>query len=140
MLAALGSMKLLGKTVALCTPWFHDQGALLPYIVFVCLFVTILLVTTIAGRLFRTLIEPTVLGNLDKLLGSMLGIFKWSISISALLYMGNLAQLKIPETYTENTFLFPMVEALGPQIIAWCSPWIPYVQDWLTTTDTLQDH
>lgn len=139
-LAVWGSMRLLHKAIALCTPWFHDQDELLPYVVFACLFITILLATTVAGRLLKVLIKPTVLGSLDRLLGGILGIFKWSTSMSTLLWLGSLIQLKIPAAYTENTFIFPFIEALSPQLFAWCSAWMPYIQDWFTTTGTHQGH
>ncbi len=141
-LAAWGSRRLLSKAVALCTPWLggHGQDALLPYVVFVCLFVIILLSTTLVGRLFKALIKPTVLGSLDRFLGGILGIFKWSTSMSALLWLGSLAQLKIPEAYTANTVLFPIIEALGPQLFAWCVAWMPYIQDWFTTTSPQEGH
>ena len=138
-LATLGSMRLLGNAVELCTQWFHSQNELLPYVVFVFLFVIILIAITLAGRLFRALIRPTLLGGLDRFLGTLLGIFKWGMYMSTLLWLGSLVQLKIPEVYTENTFLFPIIESLGPQLIAWCSPWIPYIQEWFTTTDTHQE-
>ena len=135
-LATLGSTRLLDNAVSLCAPWFHGQEGLLPYVVFVCLFIIILLSTTVVGKVVKALIKPTVLGSLDKLLGGILGIFKWSTSMSTLLWLGSLVQLKIPEAYTENTFLFPIIEALGPQLLAWCSPWVLHIQDWFTAINT----
>ena len=136
--AVLGSTRMLSKAVALCTPWLggYGQDELLPYVVFVCLFIIILLSTTVVGKVVKALIKPTVLGSLDKLLGGILGIFKWSTSMSTLLWLGSLVQLKIPEAYTENTFLFPIIEALGPQLLAWCSPWVLHIQDWFTAINT----
>jgi len=139
-LAALGSMRLLDGTIGLCTEWYHDQSGLLPYIAFVLLFVIILITITWVGKFFKSLIKPTLLGSLDRLLGSILGIVKWSVCSSAFLWLGGLVQLKVPEAYTEGTFLFPIIEALGPQLLAWCASWVPYIQEWLITTDTLGDH
>jgi membrane protein required for colicin V production len=137
-LAALGSIRLLDGAVGLCVKWYHAQSELLPYVVSVSLFVIILITITWVGRLLRALIKPTLLGGLDRLLGSTLGIFKWSICSSALLWLGSLMQLKIPAAYTEDTFILPIVESLFPHLLAQCAPWIPYIQKWLTTTTTLQ--
>jgi membrane protein required for colicin V production len=139
-LAALGSMRLLDGTIGLCTKWYHDQSGLLPYVAFVSLFVIILVTITWVGRFFKALIKPTLLGSLDRILGSILGIFKWGICSSTFLWLGGLVQLKIPEAYTGGTFLFPIIESLGPQLLAWCALWMPCIQEWLITTDTLQEN
>lgn len=139
-LAVLGSIRLLDSVVELCAKWYHDQRGLLPYVAFVCLFISILIAITLAGRFFKALIKPTLLGSLDRLLGSVLGIFKWGICSSVFLWLGSLVQLKMPEAYTEDTFLFPIIASLCPQLLAWCAAWIPSIQEWLITTDTLQNN
>jgi membrane protein required for colicin V production len=136
-LAALGSVRLLDGAVALCTKWYDDQHALLPYVVFVLLFFIIFVTITWAGKFLKNLIKPTLLGSLDRLLGSILGILKWGICISTFFWLGNLVQLKIPEAHTIDTFLFPIVTSLCPQLLAWYSSWMPCIQEWLTTTDAL---
>ncbi|MHA7877482.1 MAG: CvpA family protein [Bacteroidota bacterium] len=135
-MAALGSLRFRGSAVKLLSPWFQGQDALLPYVVSACLFVFILMAITVVGKLFKALIKSTILGSLDRFLGSMLGVFKWSTGVSALLWAGDLVQLKIPEAYTEDTFLFPIIESLAPKLLAWCTTWIPYLQEWFTTTNT----
>jgi membrane protein required for colicin V production len=136
-LAVLGSIKLLDGAIELCTKWYHDQNKLLPYVLFVCLFVIILITTTLAGKLFKALIQPTLLGSLDRLLGSLLGMLKWGVCSSTFLWLGSLVQLKVPEVYTEDTFLFPIIASLCPQLLAWCAAWIPSAQEWLITTEAL---
>jgi membrane protein required for colicin V production len=138
-LAVLGSIRLLGSAVALCTQWYYDQRGLLPYVAFLLLFVTIFIAITLVGRCFKALTKPTLVDSLDKLLGSILGIFKWGMGSSAFLWLGGLVQLKIPEAHTEGTFLFPIIVSLCPQLLAWCAAWIPSIQEWLITTDTLQN-
>lgn len=138
-LAVLGSIKLLDGAVGLCTKWYHGQNGWLPYVVFVCLFVVILITITLVGGFFKALIKPTLLGSLDRLLGTLLGILKWGICSSTFLWLGSLVQLKMPEAYTEGTFLFPIIESLCPQLLAWCSCWFPYLQKWLTTTGALKN-
>jgi membrane protein required for colicin V production len=138
-LAVLGSINLLDGAVALCTQWYYDQRGLLPYVAFVLLFVTIFIAITLVGKCFKALIKPTLVGSLDRLLGSILGIFKWGIYGSAFLWIGGLVQLKIPEAYTDGTFLFPIIASLCPKLLAWCAAWIPSIQEWLISTDTPQN-
>jgi membrane protein required for colicin V production len=139
-LAVLGSIRFLDEAVELCIKWYDDQNGLLPYVAFVSLFIIIFMTITWIGALFKTLIKPTLLGSLDRLLGGVLGILKWGVCSSAFLWLGNLVQLTIPEAYTEGTCLFPIIASLCPHLLAWCSYWFPHIQEWLTTTDALQNN
>ena len=131
-LAVLGSVRLLEKVVELCTGWYPGQQKILPYVVFIFLFIVITIATTWVGKLLKALLKPTLLGSLDRILGSALGILKWSLYSSMALWLGNLIQLKIPEEYTAGTFLFPIIKPLFPQLLAWCSAWLPYAPEWIT--------
>lgn len=135
-LAALGSTRLLDEALGLCAKWYHEPSGIWPYVIFVLLFVIILVATTWIGKLFKALIQPTLLGSLDRLLGSLIGILKWGVCSSACLWLGGLVQLKIPEAYTASTFLFPVIESLAPQLLAWSSAWFPHIQEWLPTNES----
>lgn len=130
-MAAMGSIKLLDKLVSLCAKWYNALGGLTPYVTFAVLFIAIVVAVKLAGRLFRRLVNLTLLGGIDKVIGALLGIFKWSFFVSTFLWLGNLFHLGIPDTYTAYTFLFPFIESLTPQFIAWLSPWLPALQEWL---------
>lgn len=129
-LATLGSTRLLDGTLRLCSKWYHDPSGVLPYIIFILLFVSILVATTFVGKFFKALIQSTLLGSLDRFIGSLVGILKWGVCSSACLWLGGLVQLKLPEAYTEHTFLFPIIESLAPQLLAWYSSWFPHIQEW----------
>ena len=120
--ATMGSIKLLDKLVSLCAKWYSSLGGIMPYIIFVLLFITIVVAVTLVGRLFRRLINLTLLGGIDKAIGALLGIFKWGFFVSTFLWLGSLLHLKIPDTYTAHTFLFPVIESLARQFIAWLVP------------------
>ena len=139
-LAALGSIRLLDGAVALCTKWYDDQREWLPYVAFVLLFFIIFVTITWAGKFLKNLIKPTLLGSLDRVLGSVLGIFKWGMCSSTFLWLGGLVQLKIPEVYTKDTFILPIIESLLPHFLAWYTVWMPRIQEWLTTTDVRHEN
>lgn len=137
MLAVLGSIRLLNGTVSFCTKWYQDQDGLLPYVAFVFLFIVIFMTITWIGKLFKTLIKPTLLGDLDQLLGGVAGILKWGMFSSTLLWLGQLVRLNISEVYTEGTFFFPIIKLLCPRLLAWGASWVPWIQEWLTAIGTI---
>lgn len=126
-LAAMGSTRLLVVASGFCAKWYQGSSEALPYVIFVCLFLIILVTIKGIGQLFSALIKTTLLGSIDRLLGSMLGLLKWSVGTSAYLWLGELLQLKIPEVYTANTVLFPLIKALAPQLFSWCVTWYSYI-------------
>lgn len=126
-MAALGSTRLLVVALGLCTKWYHGTSEALPYVVFVLLFLLILITIKGVGQFFRALINSTLLGSIDRLLGSMVGLLKWSVGTSAYLWLGELLQLNIPEVYTANTLLFPFIKSLAPQLFSWCITWYPHI-------------
>ncbi|MEL6606774.1 MAG: CvpA family protein [Bacteroidota bacterium] len=122
-LAAMGSTRLLVVALGLCVKWYHGSSEALPYLVFVFLFLIILVTIKGIGQFLKALIKSTLLGSLDRLLGSMIGLLKWSVGVSAYLWLGELLQLRIPEAYTANTLLFPFIKSLAPQLFVWCTAW-----------------
>ena len=134
-LATLGSTRLLDGALALGAKWHYELSGIGRYVVFVLLFITILVATVWVGKLCQALLKPTLLGTLDRLLGSVVGILKWGILSSVCLWLGNLVQLQLPEQYTAGTFLFPVIKALAPRLLTWCGAWLPHLQDWAPAND-----
>ena len=126
-LAAMGSTRLLVVALGLCAKWYHGSSGALPYIVFVLIFLLILITIKGIGQFFRALIKPTLLGSLDRLLGSMIGLLKWGVGTSAYLWLGEVLQINIPEAYTTHTFIFPFIKSLAPQLFYWCIAWHSYI-------------
>lgn len=116
----MGSTRLLIVALGLLTKWYHNSSEVLTHVVFVLIFLIILVTIKGIGQFFRALIKPTLLGSLDRLFGSMIGLLKWGVGTSAYLWLGELLQLKIPEVYTANTLLFPFIKSLAPKLFSWC--------------------
>ncbi|MEL6539665.1 MAG: CvpA family protein [Bacteroidota bacterium] len=117
-LAGLISVKLLDPIVAVCVQWSADWSKILPYIISIFIFFFTVIGIDLLGRLLKRLIKPTLLGSIDKLAGSMLGMLKWGLLISTCLWIAKyLLQLEIPVQYTEHTIIFPVVERIAPQCL-----------------------
>ena len=120
-LPLLGSMQLLDTTVRLLGTWYGDQHALLPYVALVLLYGVILIVVTWLEQLLKHLLQPTLMGKLDRLLGGLLGVFKWGMYSSLFLWIIGTMHLSIPTVYTKDTWIFPVIKALYPYFLACCS-------------------
>ncbi|XWN35222.1 MAG: CvpA family protein [Roseivirga sp.] len=128
-LAGLGSTQFLDQVMEQGARWGYAPGGALSYIVFVLVFILVLVAVRLVGRLVKLLIQPTLLGVVDSLAGSLLGVCKWALLASILLWLSHSLQMPISEVYTEGTWLFPWVQALAPQWLSWCTPWIPGLEE-----------
>ena len=95
------------------------------YVVFGLIFVVIVAILIILSRYFRNKVNKTVLGKIDKTLGSILGIGKWAFYTSTALWVANLLHIGLPDSYIANSFLLPTIKAISPSFISWVAKWLP---------------
>lgn len=128
--ATLGSITLKDQLVALYVRWYGSIGGVALYAISALLSITIVIVVTLVGRLLSYLVNLALLGDLDKVLGTLLGIFKWAFFSSAFFWLASMLHIKIPDTYTAETVLFPLIQPLAPQVIAWGASQLSAIQAW----------
>lgn len=131
LLATIGSIKLLNQLTNLFKRWYGSLGSFTPYIVFILIFIIIVIIVTLIGKLFRNLVNMTILGGLDKLMGAILGIFKWAFFVSTFIWLANLLHLNLAQSYLIDTFFFPIIQTLAPRLLGWLADWIPILQGWI---------
>ena len=131
--ATIGSVRLFDWLVSFYVKWYGPLGNIIRYAIFVLLFMMIVIVVTLLGRLFRHWLKRTLLGNVDQVIGALLGIFKWAFALSMLVWLGNLLHFKIPPIYTTDTLIFPIIEVLAPKLVTWLFAWLPALQAWFGT-------
>ena len=69
--------------------YFDISGDLLPYISFIVIFIVIILVVNLIGKIFKKIIDLTLLGALDNAAGAMLSVLKWAFGISIILWLSS---------------------------------------------------
>lgn len=120
-------IKLIDKALALDIASWNGFESMLPYIAFGLLVITTMVIVTVSAKLFKHLVRPPLLGDIGRLAGSIIGIFKWALFMSAFIWLGSLFEIEIPNKYTDQTFLFPLLESLLPQLIVLVSSFFPSI-------------
>ena len=138
LLATIGSVKLLDQLTSLFKQRYGSLGNFTPYIVFVVIFITIVILVTLIGKLFRNLVNMTILGGLDKIMGAILGVFKWAFFVSTFIWLANLLHLNWAHSYLVDTFFFPLIKSLAPRFLDWLAAWIPALQGWIESIELTQ--
>lgn len=117
--AMILGFKFLGLGMEVLTPYFGDGTAkrILPYIGFSAVFFpTIFLLNQFGYRIRRSL-RYSILGTFDSFAGAMVGIFTWVFGISVFFWLVNMIGVKLPEHRTTDTFIYPLIIPVAPNVI-----------------------
>ena len=128
-IAVIGGFKLLHTGIAFLNTHFGNFSHLVPYIAFILIFLIILVLINLLGRTIKKALDLTLLGSLDNFAGALLGVLKWGIAVSILLWLTHLVGFRIPEETQQASFIYPYIEPLGPKTIAVISSFIPFTGD-----------
>jgi membrane protein required for colicin V production len=129
-LATIGSVKLMDYFAGFLNKCNGNLGSLAPYLAFVLIFLGIVVAITLVGRLFKYLINLTILGWIDRLAGTVLGVFKWAFFVSTFLWIADLLHFNVPNNYLSETHVFPIIKSLAPRLLGWLPSWLPMLQEW----------
>ena len=79
--AILVAFKTLHLGIELIRPYISAES-FLPLISFVIIFIGVVLLINLAGKLIKKFLDITLLGKVDDIAGAVLGAFKWAFGLS----------------------------------------------------------
>jgi len=129
MLGILAGFKLMGAAIVMLSNHYTINDKVLPYVAFGIVFLIVVVIVSLLGRLLKSSIEKTVLGNADQLAGSVLGLFKTAFMVSVLLWITTSLSFNIPDHLTEDSWLYPMTASLAPTVTSWVAELFPVFSD-----------
>jgi len=128
-LAITISFKLLHWTMELIQEKVGYFDTLLPFIAFIILFVGILIGVYLLGKSLKKMLDLTPFGLVDSLMGAVIGVLKWALALSVVLWLCTSAEVDIPEQYTKESVLYPYLISFAPTVITWVSGLMPMAHD-----------
>jgi membrane protein required for colicin V production len=81
------AFKFSGLLHGLVASLFHAEGAVIPVISFVVVFLTIMLVTVLLARLLESVLKATALQPVNKVAGAAFGVLKYALIVSVILWL-----------------------------------------------------
>jgi len=139
-LAVIGGFKLLHEGMALIDEHFEVGGVLLPYLSFLLIFLIIIIVVNLVGKAFKSLLEMTLLGSIDKAAGGLLGVLKWAFGISVLFWISANFNFSLPDDWTEGSYLFPVLIDFAPSVIKGFGKVFPFLEGLLDMIKQLPEN
>ncbi len=136
-LAILGGFKLLHFGMEYISKMYDGFGNLLPFVAFIVLFVLILIVVNMIGKILKKLIDWTPLGILDNFAGAILGAAKFALAISILLWVMSSLDINMPNYITKNSKILPLVSDFASQVGNFISAIFPSFDSFIKTLEEL---
>ncbi|WKK86960.2 CvpA family protein [Marivirga arenosa] len=127
--AIIGAFKLLDFGMDLLQPYFENWEQALPIISFILLFVGILLLVNLVGKVVKKILDMTLLGGLDNFAGSIIGLLKWAFGVSLVLWLGESIEISISADMAEGTYIYPIVASIAPFVVELISDYMPFIQE-----------
>ena len=101
----------------------------MPFLAFLIIFGVVAVLINIGGGMVKKAMDFTLLGNFDKIAGAFLGLAKWVIGVSLLIWLVQTVGIEIPHNWQESSQLYQKIEPVAPWIIDGFSEYWPFIKD-----------
>jgi membrane protein required for colicin V production len=127
-LGVLGGFKLMGWAMVVLADRFNVDQKVLPYFAFGIVFIGIVIVVSLIGRMIKLSLDKSFLGRVDEAAGALLGIVKTVFMLSVALWI--LDSLKVNmEPWSKDSWLYPRVAIFAPKLTDWVAKLMPVFKD-----------
>ncbi|MEX2569149.1 MAG: CvpA family protein [Cyclobacteriaceae bacterium] len=110
---------------------------MLPFIAFILIFLVVTITIRILAFLVKKALDLTILGTFDSFAGGILGIFKWVIMISLLIWVGQSFEFNIPEEFLANSVIYPLIVPVAPTLVSVLDNYTPIIDATIATIKEL---
>ncbi len=135
-LGIIGGFKLMELGMTYLDDYFEDFDHLLPFISFLVIFLAILLLVNLVGKAVKKVMDMTLLGGVDKFAGAIVGLAKWAIGLSLVLWLTQNFGIMLPGQ-DEDLVLYPYLAELGPNLIKSMSVILPFAEEMIESIKEL---
>nr|MBI1228662.1 CvpA family protein [Cytophagales bacterium] len=110
---------------------------MLPFIAFILIFLLVTIVIRVLAYLVKQALNLTILGVFDSFAGAVLGMVKWSIMISLLLWVAHSFEFHFPETWTSGSVIYPLLLPITPSLVAFLDQYTPIIENTIDAVRSL---
>lgn len=135
-LGIIGGFKLMELGMSYLDDYFEDFDHLLPFISFLVIFLAILLLVNLLGKAVKKVMDLTLLGGVDRFAGAVVGIAKWAIGMSLILWLTHHFGIELPGQ-DEDLILYPYLTDLAPNLIQSMSVVLPFAEEMIDSIKEL---
>lgn len=108
---------------------FNVDKKILPYIAFAVVFVAIVIIVNLLGKLVKTSIDKSVLGGFDQISGGLLGAVRTTFMLSITLWILDSLGPKFLSKWTNDSWMHHTIAGFAPKLTAWIGDLFPVFRD-----------
>ncbi len=124
-LGILLGFKLMGVAMLKLASAYNIDEKILPYAAFGLVFVIVIIVVNLIGKLVKSSIDKTILGNADRWAGGVLGLLKAAFMISVLFWILDALAFELPENWVAESRLYTLTASVAPTVTEWVGDIFP---------------
>ncbi len=129
LLGILAGFKFMGMAMVFLDSRFEINQSILPFIGFATVFVIIVILVSLLGRLIKASISRSLLGQLDQAMGMLVGMVKVLFMISVAIWIFDSLELTVFKQAISNSKIAPWLADVAPTIATWLGDMIPFFKD-----------
>ena len=128
-LGVLAGFKFMGWAMIVLGEKVDINKNVLPYVAFAAVFVAVVIVVNLLGRLVKASVNKSFLGPVDEVGGALVGLVRTTFVFSIALWIVDSLKLAFISEWTEDSWLYPMVAGVAPKFTDWISGFFPFFKD-----------
>ncbi|UXP33699.1 CvpA family protein [Reichenbachiella agarivorans] len=128
-IAIILGIRLIDWGVMVLSDFIDGYEGLLPVISFAVIFIIIIIALHLLGKVLKKLLDLTLLGSLDDIAGSLLGIVKWALFISIFFWIYHSFGGEIDHDITSRSLLYEPITSFAPKLFDMLSSIFPFIMD-----------
>lgn len=128
-LGIFGGFKLMGEGMLFLQKEFNADTSVLPYLSFLLIFIIIVVLVNLFGKLIKTSIDKTMFGVVDEILGAALGGIKWLFLLSVLFWIVDSMDFEPWPEWTEGSILYPFTITFATELSGYVSDILPFFKE-----------
>ncbi len=128
-LGVLAGFKLMGEGMLFLQEKFNADKNTLPYLSFVLIFIIVVILVRLLGKMVKHSIDKSFLGTVDQSMGAALGAFKTLFLLSIVIWIADSLKISPKAEWTEGSWLYPFTARLAPLTADWIGGFIPVFKE-----------
>lgn len=128
-LGIVAGFKLMGAAMLTLNDLYNFDEKILPYVAFAVVFVLVLIVVNLLGKILKSTLDKTLLGGVDQLAGGILGLLKTVFLVSVVFWIMDSMHLEFLHRWTDQSVVYPYTAGFAPTVTKMVGEFIPLFSD-----------
>lgn len=129
LIGLLAGFKLMSWIMMDLEEKFHIDAKVLPYIAFATVFFIIVFSVNLLTKYISPKVNHEYLGKVDSGVGAILGFFRSAFMLSIFLWIFHSMKLYLPDSWSQDSWILPMVAEFAPRVTHGIGALIPIFSD-----------